>query len=147
MTTIRKEISINTSPDEAWDALRDVGALHTRLVPGFVVDTVMEGNTRVVTFGNGAIAREEIVSIDETRRRVAWAVVGAQFRHFNGAAQIEPDANGGTRLVWTTDVLPDDLAPQVGEMMNAGLTVAKKTLERHAAQPGENRHTASTGGV
>jgi hypothetical protein len=76
MATIRKEILIDTTPQAAWDALRDVGALHTRLVAGFVTDTKMEGNTRVVTFGNGMTAREEIVSIDSTRQRVAWAVIG-----------------------------------------------------------------------
>jgi hypothetical protein len=132
MASIRKEISIDASPDEVWDALRDVGALHTRLVPGFVVDTVMEGNTRVVTFGNGKVAREEIVSIDETRRRVAWAIVGAPFRHFNGAARVEADGNGGARFVWTTDVLPDDLAQQVDAMMSAGIAIVKKTHESAA---------------
>jgi carbon monoxide dehydrogenase subunit G len=142
MATVRKEISINVPPEKVWDAVRDVGALHTKLVPGFVVDTVMEGNTRVVTFGNGMSAREEIVGIDEQRRRVAWAIVGAQFRHFNGAVQIEPDANGGTRFVWTTDVLPDDLGAQIDEMMSAGVTVAKKTLERHAETDGSG--TVST---
>jgi hypothetical protein len=95
----------------------------------------MEGNTRVVTFGNGTIAREDIVGIDGTHRRVAWAIVGAQFRHFNGAAQIEADTNGGTRFVWTTDVLPDDFAPGVEAMMSAGLEVAKQTLERNEAGP------------
>jgi carbon monoxide dehydrogenase subunit G len=130
VATLCQEISIETAPEKAWDALRDVGALHQRLVPGFVIDTVMEGSTRIVTFGNGTIAREEIVSIDDARRRVAWAIVGAQFRHFNGAAQIETDAKGGTRFVWTTDVLPDDFAPRVEAMMSAGLQAAKQALER-----------------
>ena len=53
MASIRKEIRINAPASQIWDALRDVGALHTRLVPGFVTDTKMEGNTRIVTFGNG----------------------------------------------------------------------------------------------
>jgi uncharacterized protein YndB with AHSA1/START domain len=61
---IRKEILIDLPPARVWEALRDVGALHKRLVPGFVTDTRMEGRTRVVTFGNGTIAREDIVSID-----------------------------------------------------------------------------------
>ncbi len=53
MASIRKEVQINARPEKVWDALRDVGALHTRLVPGFVVNTRMDGNARVVTFGNG----------------------------------------------------------------------------------------------
>jgi hypothetical protein len=69
MTTIRKEIRIDAPVDRVWDALRDVGALHTKLVPGFVKDTRMEGNTRVVTFGNDMVAREDIVSIDPAQHR------------------------------------------------------------------------------
>src|SRR5688572_25329838 len=96
MASIRKHIQIDAPPDRVWDALRDVGALHTRLVPGFVTDTRMEENARVVTFGNGMVAREEIVSVDEAQRRVCWAVLDAPFQHYNGAAWVEPDINGGS---------------------------------------------------
>ena len=135
MTTIRKEIRIDAPVDRVWDALRDVGALHTKLVPGFVKDTRMEGNTRVVTFGNDMVAREDIVSIDPALHRVAWAVVGQQFRHYNGAAWVESDPKGGSRFYWTADLLPDEFAPQVEEMMTAGIEVVKRTLEAptHAA--------------
>jgi len=132
MASIRKEIRIATPVDRVWDALKDVGALHTRLVPGFVKDTHLEGNTRTVTFGNGMVAREEIVSIDVSQRRVAWAIVGQQFRHYNGAAWVEADSTGGSRFVWTTDLLPDEFAGQVEQMMAAGIVVVKQTLEAAA---------------
>jgi hypothetical protein len=131
MASLRKETHIDTPPAKAWDALRDVGALHTRLVPGFVKDTRLEGNARIVTFGNGMVAREEIVGVDEDRRRVAWAILDAPFRHYSGTAWVEPDA-GGTRFVWTADLLPDSLAGQVEEMMSAGIQVIKRTLENGA---------------
>jgi uncharacterized protein YndB with AHSA1/START domain len=129
MTTIRREIQIDASPQSVWDAVRDVGALHTRLVPGFVVDTRMDGDARIVTFGNGMVAREEIVSVDEPTRRVAWAIVGQQFHHYNGAAQVFENDRGGTRFLWTTDLLPNELAPDVSTMMEAGIAVIKKTME------------------
>jgi carbon monoxide dehydrogenase subunit G len=129
MASIRKEILIDAPPARVWEALRDVGALHERLVPGFVTDTRMEDRTRVVTFGNGTIAREDIVSIDEERRRVCWAIVGQSFHHYNGAAQVLDDVAEGSRFVWTADLLPDDLAGPVDQMMSAGIEVIKKTLE------------------
>ncbi|MEO8018391.1 MAG: SRPBCC family protein [Pseudomonadota bacterium] len=132
MASIRKEIRIDASADRVWDALRDVGALHTRLVPGFVKDTHLDGKTRTVTFGNGVVAKEEIVSIDPAQRRVAWAVIGQQFRHYNGAAWVEPDSNGGSRFMWTADLLPDEFAGQVEQMMSAGIAVVKQTLEAAA---------------
>lgn len=129
MATIRKEILIDTTPEAAWDALRDVGALHTRLVPGFVTDTKMEGNTRVVTFGTGMTVREEIIAIDANQRRVAWAIVGQQFHHYNGAAQILAHDKGGIRFVWITDLLPNELAAGIDSAMTNGIAIIKKTLE------------------
>jgi len=66
MASIRKEILMNAPSETDWDALRDVGALHTRLVPGFVTDTRLEPGARIVTFGNGQVIRELLVDLDET---------------------------------------------------------------------------------
>jgi polyketide cyclase/dehydrase/lipid transport protein len=129
MATIRKEILIDTTPEAAWDALRDVGALHTRLVAGFVTDTKLEGNTRVVTFKTGNVAREDIISVDAANRRVAWAIVGQGFHHYNGAAQIFENGKRGIRVVWITDLLPDSMAAAIDGAMTNGIAAMKKTLE------------------
>jgi uncharacterized protein YndB with AHSA1/START domain len=128
MATIHKEVELNASPDKVWAALRDVGGLHTRLAAGFVADTRMEGNARIVTFANGMVAREEIIAVDDAARRVAWAIVGQQFYHYNGAAQLFEHGDG-TRFVWTTDLLPDELAPNVDDMMTTGIAAIKRTIE------------------
>jgi carbon monoxide dehydrogenase subunit G len=128
MATIHKEIEIHASPQRVWEALSDVGALHSRLAAGFVVETRMDGNTRVVTFANGTVVREEIVAVDDAARRVVWAILGQQFHHYNGAAQVFEHANG-SRFVWTTDLLPDELAPNVDTMMTAGIAAIKRTIE------------------
>ena len=133
MASIVKEVRIEASPKQVWDALRDVGALHTRLVPGFVIDTRMDGDARIVTFGNGMVAREEIVDVNDAMRRVAWAIVGGHFLHYNGTAQVFPDAISGSRFVWTADLLPNHLAAGVATMIEAGLAVIKQTMEAQAA--------------
>ena len=94
MTTVRKQVIIDASPDAVWDAMRDVGALHTRLVPGFVTDTRLETpDVRVVTFFNGMIIREPIISLDDDLRRIAWTASGDNlpFTHYNSAAQVFAD--------------------------------------------------------
>lgn len=132
MASLRKEIHIDVPPTLAWGALRDVGALHSKLVPGFVTDTRMDGNARIVTFGNGTVAREEIVSVDEQRRRVCWAILDQPFEHYSAAAWVEPEGDGA-RFIWSVDLLPDELAGRVEGMMNAGIEVIRKTLESTAA--------------
>jgi hypothetical protein len=67
MATIHKEIEVERNKEFVWDAIRDVGAIHKRLVPGFVVDCTLEGDSRIVTFANGMVVRELIV--DVTMRR------------------------------------------------------------------------------
>ncbi len=135
MASIRKEIFTKARPDDAWDALRDVGALHTRLVPGFVTDTRLEPGARVVTFGNGMVARELIVTIDDDERRIVWSVVGGSMTHHNGSAQVFSDAQGLTKVAWIADLLPDEAAGAVGAMMEQGMAVMKQTLDRLADKP------------
>ncbi|HTN28486.1 MAG TPA: SRPBCC family protein [Burkholderiales bacterium] len=58
MASIRREIRIATRPEKVWEAVRDIGNIHKRLVPGFVADCRMEGeDARIVTFGNGLSSR------------------------------------------------------------------------------------------
>jgi hypothetical protein len=58
MASIRKEIPIEAPAEQVWDAVRDIGSIHTRLVPGFVTDTSLEGDSRTVTFASGFVVRE-----------------------------------------------------------------------------------------
>jgi len=129
VASIHKEVLIHADPAKVWDALRDVGAVHQRLAPGFVTDVQMEEGARIVTFGNGMVARELIVDVNDDTRRVAWSVVGGQMTHHNASAQVFSDGNGGTRFVWIADLLPHELAPAITQMIEAGLGVIKRTME------------------
>jgi len=128
MATIRKELTLDASPAQVWDVVRDVGAVHRRLAPGFVTDTRLEEGARVVTFANGAVARELLVSVEEDVQRLVWSVVGGRATHHNSSFQVFPGAGGGTRLVWVTDVLPDSVALAFGAMIEEGSRAIKTTL-------------------
>jgi hypothetical protein len=129
MATIHKQRNIDVSPDRAWDALADWGALHERLVRGFVTATEIDGTDRLVTFFNGVTARERFISSDSDARRLAWSIVEGPYAHHNGVARVIDDGNGGTVFEWTADVLPDEAAPRTAEMMEAGIEAVKRTLE------------------
>jgi hypothetical protein len=116
------------------NALRDFGALHTRLVPGFVTDTGLEPGARIGTFANGQVVRELLVDLNETDRRLAWAVVDGPFQHYNSSAQIFDEGPERCRFVCIADLLPDTLAGNVAAMMGEGLGVIKRTMESSAAR-------------
>jgi hypothetical protein len=130
MASINREIIIDVPSHTVWDALRDVGALHTRLVPGFVTDTRLEAGARVVTFGNGQVIRELIVDLNESDRRLVWAVVDGPFKHYSASAQVFDDGPTRCRFVWIADLLPNEMANGVATMMEQGLGVLKQTMER-----------------
>ena len=131
MASIRKEAIVDVKPEAVWDAVRDVGALHQRLVPGFVVDTRLEEGARVVTFANGVVARELIVDVDDAARRLVWSVVGSpRLAHHNASMQVFAEGHRQSRVVWIADVLPHEVAAYIGALMDQGLATLKKTLER-----------------
>jgi len=131
MATVVREVATRARPRFAWGAIADVGALHTRLVPGFVVATRLEPGARVVTFANGAIVREPIVTVDEATRRLVWSAEGGRTTHYNASLQVL-GGNAGARIVWVADFLPDSAAGAIAAAMDVGMAAMKANLDRLA---------------
>ena len=136
MAAIHKEIEIERSKEFVWDAIRDVGAIHKRLVPGFVVDCKLEGDSRIVTFANGMVARELIVDVDDKACRHSWSARGEPFTHHNASIQVFSRGDDKCRIVWIADLMPNEIAETVGDMIQQGLNVMKKTLEKSSPAGG-----------
>src|SRR5262245_12922747 len=120
MASIRREIMIEAAPAKERAALSDIGALHTHTAPGFARDVTLEPESRVVTFANGAVARERIVDVDESARRAAWSATGNVLTHHNASAQVFDEGAQRTRFVWIADLLPNSMAPGITGMIEAG---------------------------
>lgn len=134
MASIISTLSTAAALDDVWDAIRDVGALHTRLVPGFVVATGLADGIRRVTFANGMEVVEPIVSVDDEHHRLVWTVQSGVSRHYNGALHATAGAAGGTEVTWTVDVLPDELAPTIAANMDAGMAAMQRSLDQLAGR-------------
>ncbi len=133
MASIHKDIPIDASPDDVWDAVRDFGAVHQRLAPGFVTDARLEGHARIVTFHNGNVAREVLVDCDDTRRRLVYAIIGERVRHYNASVQVAPDGEARTWMTWIVDVLPNEIAAYISDQMDLSVLAMQKTLGRRTA--------------
>lgn len=133
MASIHKDFIVHAPPDEVWAAVRDVGAVHQRLVPGLVVEAHLEGDARIVTFANGMVLRELIVTVDDATRRFVYASVGGRAAHHNASIQVFTEGANHSRIVWITDVLPDDLTPSIMALVEQGSEIMKQTLETQTA--------------
>src|SRR5215475_4434602 len=126
MASIHKDITLAAPADDVWDAVRDFGALHTRLVPGFVLDTKLDGDARIVSFANGNVARELLVDCDEARRRLVYAAISERVKQHSAAVQVIADGEARCRLLWTVDVLPHEIASYInGQMDLAGAAMGR----------------------
>lgn len=129
MASISREIVIESSAADVWKVISDFATGPSRMAPGFVVDTQLEDDLRRVTFADGTVVRERLIGIDHDARRIVYGVVGGNVEHDNAAMQVIEEGDR-CRLTWIRDVLPDELATRMGQAMEYGIQVAKKTLDR-----------------
>src|SRR4051794_39461304 len=109
MASIQKDIPIAAPAAAVWDAIRDFGAVHIRVAPGFVTDTKLDGDVRIVTFANGNVAREQLVDCNDERRRLVYAIKNERISQHSASFQIIPEGEERCRVIWTTDVLPHEI--------------------------------------
>ncbi len=133
MASIHKDIPIDAQPADVWAAVRDFGAVHQRLAPGFVIDARLDGDARIVTFANGNVAREQLVDCDEARRRLVYAIANERVSHYSASVQVVADGETRTRLIWIVDVLPHEIAAHIDAQMDQASLAMQKALGRHAA--------------
>lgn len=130
MASIRKEVSVETDADTVWAAVRDFGAVHQRLGVGFAVDCRLEENARVVTFSNGTTARELLVDLDDQARRLVYAIVGGRITTHSASMQVTAERAKSCKIIWITDVLPNELAAYISGQMDLAAVAMKHTLEQ-----------------
>jgi hypothetical protein len=130
MASIIKQIQVDAPVEAVWDAVADFGAVHRRFAPGFVTNVELIEGARMVTFGDGTVAKELFLGCDHDARRLAYSIQSERFVHHSASFQVSADGAGKSRLTWIADVLPDAFGDYLSERMDAGLAVAKETLSR-----------------
>ena len=86
----------------------------------FVVDTQLEPGARLVTFGYGMVVREIFVDLDDEERRLGWSARGGRLTHHFASVQVYNAENGGKRIVWTADLLPERFREAIDGMIEQG---------------------------
>jgi hypothetical protein len=133
MASIHKDIPLDARPEDVWAAVRDYGAVHQRVAPGFVTDCKLDGDSRIVTFANGNVAQELLVTMDDARQRLVYAVVSERVKQHSASVQVFADGENRSRMVWIVDVLPNEIAPYIDAQMDQGALAVQKALTHRAA--------------
>jgi hypothetical protein len=90
MASIRTEFTVEADAARVWQTVGDWENGPTEMARGHVVSSRAEGPVRVVTFADGRIARERLVTRDDKARRIVYSVVGDTVRpeHDNAVMQM-----------------------------------------------------------
>ena len=86
-----------------------------------------------MTFVNGMVLREPIVTLDDESRRLVWTAEGGRARHYNAALQVSELGDGLTSVVCTADFLPDDASCFLSKAIEAGMAAMQRSLDKLAA--------------
>jgi hypothetical protein len=129
MATNRRDLPLDVPADKVWAAVRDFSQVHTKVAPGFLTGLEMKDGDRIVTFFNGHVARERLVTLDDRAMRLVYSIPEGRASHYSAAVQVFADGTATSRLVWTIDFLPDELAPGLAAMVDHALPFMKKALE------------------
>ncbi len=70
MASLYRDIPLNSDAARAWATLRDSRNI-ARVFAGVLTDAQVDGDLRTVTFANGNVVQERIVTVDDERMRVA----------------------------------------------------------------------------
>jgi hypothetical protein len=130
MGSVVREIVIDAPADEVWAVVSDFVDGPLRMSGGALVDSrLVEPDVRALTFADGTVVRERLVTRDEPRRRIVYAWVADDVAHDNTSMQVFAESGDRCRLVWIHDSLPDRLTGWLATTMDRMSPVLQQTLK------------------
>jgi len=126
MATIRREVVLDCDLDSAWAILRDFGS-GAVIFAGPLVDCVREGSVRRVTFAAGLSVQEQLITLDDSEKRLVYSVLDGPFSRHSASMQLIAEG-ARTKFVWISDFLPDEVAPGMLPLIEEGCRAIQKNL-------------------
>ena len=128
MASSKAEASIDRSPNDVWNKVRDFGGL-VGFMPGIDSCTV-DGDVRTVGM-MGIEIKEQLRDLDDDTRRISYSIVESPMGNMTShLATISGDAEGtGAHLTWEVEVEPDDLLPLFAGTYEQAVGAIKQQFE------------------
>jgi carbon monoxide dehydrogenase subunit G len=112
------DVTVGAPPDEVWAKLGDFGGI-AEYFPG-LESCRLEGDDRVIAMF-GMEIRERLVARDDAARTLTYSVVaGVPVDSHRATITVEPDGEG-SKVTWSYDVTPDEMAPVFGDTYKSAL--------------------------
>lgn len=127
MATLRTHVRINRPVEQVWNTVSDAGNI-AAWFPAVATSSATSG-TRSCELAGGGSLTEEIVTNDSDLRRFQYRIThGLPVQSHLGTVDVLDDPDGAL-VIYSTEIAPDELAEQVGPLIEDGLTGLKQHLE------------------
>lgn len=124
---IEKTILFSCHPDELWQIVGTPD--RADWVPG-VTDCTLEGDVRSLNLPGAGLIKERILSRDEQARTMTYSCIESPIPLKTHQAEIcLNEESGQTRMIWRTEVAPEQFERFIEESMDGAIVQLHKMLE------------------
>ena len=127
MKKIRIEKQIKCSVDSLWELFSDV--TRSDWVP-FANEIILENDVRTFKMDGVGEIKEKIIEKDQANKSLTYSVIKspAPLSHHLAKVTVLED-NNFSKLVWTSEVEPDEFEKLIADGMESSIEMIKKILE------------------
>jgi hypothetical protein len=127
MASLREHIWLAASADVVWKTVGDPLSLQ-KWVPSVLTSSI-EGRLRTLVLKRGGTVVEEILNLDERKRRIQYSVrAGLPVDHHLGTVDVIEAGTDRCLVIYGTDVTPDTIAKGIGAAISGSLQVLGRTF-------------------
>jgi hypothetical protein len=125
--SVRRHVRIACSAQEVWDRIGDPARIQ-EWFPG-IVDSTVDGTTRVITTGSGLPMPEEIVTNDAIQRRFQYRITAPLFREHLSTLDVLDLEDGTCVVVYGCDSVPATMSLVIAGAAGNALEQLKAQIE------------------
>jgi carbon monoxide dehydrogenase subunit G len=118
-------VTVNATPDEVWAKVGDFGGV-ADFFPG-IESCRVEGDDRIIGM-MGMEITERLVSRDDATRTLVYSIVnGVPVESHSASVIVEPEGEV-SKVTWTHNVLPDEMAPLFADTYKGALAAVESAF-------------------
>jgi hypothetical protein len=124
---VRREVRIRRPADEVWALVGDLARVQEWFTG--IVDSTLDGSSRVITTGAGIPMPEEIVTHDDIQRRYQYRITAGIVKEHLSTLDVHDLGDGSCLVVYSCDADPNTMALVIGGAAGSALENLRDTLE------------------